>query len=73
MRIQDEREQKIYRVLRDCLVAGGFLAIVAGCWCAWPPAGLIMAGFSMATLGIGGHLDMERRRGEEERNRRMGL
>lgn len=65
--------QRINLVLRDLLVLLGGMAIVAGCWLASQPLGLIVGGLAAGAIGIVGQMDFERRQAEEARNRRLGI
>ncbi len=60
-------------ILRDALVLIGGAAIVAGCWLAYAPAGLVVGGLALGFLGIAGEMEQQRRRDEEARRRREGL
>ncbi len=68
--ITDEKQTSI--ILRDSLVLIGAVAIIAGCWYAWHPLGLIVGGLALGFLGIAGQIECERRREEEARARRLG-
>ncbi len=58
--------------LRDALLLAGGAAIVAGCWLAWMPAGLIVGGLALGFLAIAGQMEVNRRQAQEERDRRLG-
>ena len=73
MRKSPIEEKQINVLLRDLLVGLGSGLIVTGCCLAWLPLGLVVGGVALGFLGIAGQMEVERRRREDERNRRMGI
>ena len=60
-------------ILRDLAILLGAGCLIAGCWYAWPPLGLIVLGGALAAFGVLSQMDCDRKRAEEEYRRSRGL
>ena len=57
---------------RDTSILLGGGCLIGGCWLAWPPLGLIVAGLATLALGVFSQLDAERKQAAQQRKKRWG-